>query len=107
MSKFYNLIESQVNLLARLIMEDDQGNVNWAFWNSYVKPKNMRFVINVIASLLYLALLMSVGVYLWNQGIHVMMPSIIQPLGFGKSYQQSQNPYFQLLITLFAMMMLA
>jgi len=104
MSKFYNLIEGQVNNLLRMVMEDDQGQVDWAFWDKYIKPKNVRFIIGLLASLIYLLLLSTLGIYLWNQGIHVMAPGLVQSFGY-QQIQQDPNQYYQLLISMFAFMM--
>lgn len=105
MSRLYNIIEGQVNNLLQLIMTDESGNVDWGFWNQYIKPTSIRLLINVIASILYLMLLMLLGLYLYNQGLHVLAPSVLQPIGYGKVYQQDPNPYYQLLVSLFALMM--
>ena len=101
MSRLYSIIEGQVNNILRIIMEGEQGQVDWDFWSQYITPKYLRVSISLFASIVYLTILSMVGIYLWNQGIATMAPGIVKPFG-NKAVSQDKNQYFQLFITLFA-----
>ncbi len=103
MSRIYNFIEAQINDILRLAVTNDQGDIDWSL-NRWLSPSNVKLVIALISSLCYLLILSMAGIYLWNHGIHAMAPGIVRPFGNG-SYQQFQNQYQQLFITLFAMVM--
>ena len=104
MSRIYNIIEGQVNNILRMTMEGDEGQVDWNFWGQYIAPKNIRIMVNILASIVYLMLFSMLGIYVWNQGIHVMAPNVVKSFG-SKQYKQDKNEYFQLFVTLLAIMM--
>lgn len=105
MSRLYSIIENQINIILRMFFSNDQGQIQQDMLEQYIKPKSLRLVINVLAAFVYLVLLLIAGTYLYNQGLHVMAPSVLAPLGRGKVYQQTNNQYLQLLISLLALMM--
>ena len=85
-------------------MEGEEGQVDWDFWSQYIAPKYIRIIVNLLASIIYLMLFSMLGLYLWNQGIHVMAPNVVKSFG-SKQYKQHKNEYFQLFVTLLAIMM--
>lgn len=102
MSRLFTIIQNQIEAVLRVVMEGDDGQVDWSYWGQFMPPKYLRVIIAFIAGLLYLLVMSVVGMYLWNQGLSVMAPSVIRPFG-SSVYSQSQNPFFQLFITLFAL----
>ena len=78
MSRIYNIIEGQVNNILRMAMEGEEGQVDWDFWSQYIAPKYIRIIVNLLASIIYLMLFSMLGLYLWNQGIHVMAPNVVK-----------------------------
>jgi len=95
------MIETQVNILLRFVLEDDRGNITYG---PYIKgPKMIKPIIQFIALVIYLMVVMFFGLYLWNQGLHVAFPGVVMQLGT-TTYRQLPNPYVQLLVTLVAMM---
>lgn len=104
MSRIYSIIEGQINNILRIVMEGDEGQVDWDFWSQYIAPKYIRVLVNLLASIIYLMIFSVLGIYLWNQGLHVMAPSVLKPFG-NKSYKQDKNEFFQLFVTLLALML--
>jgi hypothetical protein len=103
MSKIYNFIESQVNTILRLALTNDEGQIDFS-GSRFISVGNVQLVISILAALVYLLILAMAGIYLWNQGIHAMAPSVLLSFG-GRSFPQLQNQYQQLFITLLAMVM--
>lgn len=94
MSQLFNMIDNQVQILLRLLIEDDTGNIQYGPW---IKgPKYIRPILSIVTTLVYLAIIVWVGQYLWNQGLVPAMPRIFAPI----------YTYRQLLLTLLALMML-
>lgn len=98
MSKLYSLIEDQVNIILRLIFEDDNGEVA-----GDSAPKYLFLALKLISALFFLLVVLLAGLYLWNYGIAAVFP-IVDAIGEPKP-AQLDNPYMQLVITLLALMM--
>lgn len=105
MSNFYKIIENQVNIILRFVLsEDDKGELQYGSWVS--GPRWVQLFVQVLTLLLFLTIVSIFGVYLWNNGISAVFPNVVQPLGVPPSeIKQRDNPYLQLIITLFALMM--
>lgn len=99
MSKLYNLIEGQVNTFLRFFMETDEGQIRYTDLLS--GPKQIRAFITLASAILFGIVTSLFGLYLWNQGLHPVFPSLIAPIG-GKAFPQSENPFYQLIVTLVA-----
>jgi hypothetical protein len=97
MSKLYNLIEGQVNTLLRFFMETDEGQIRYTDLLS--GPKQIKAFIAIISAVVFGMITILFGLYLWNQGLHPVFPNVIAPIG-KESYPQSENPFFQLIVTL-------
>ncbi len=103
MSKIYNLIENQVNILLRFVMEDDMtGQVNYGAW---IKgPKEIQLAVQVITTLVFIFIALFFGLYLWNYGLQPAFPGLVARID-GSNPAQATNPYSQLILTLLAIMM--
>jgi len=103
MSKIYKLIEEQVNNILRWRLEDDlTGQIQYNQWIS--GPKVVKPIIQLIATFIFLFVVLFFGLYLWNYGLHPAFPGVvakIDPL----NPAQAANPYTQLILTLLALMM--
>jgi hypothetical protein len=100
MSRLYNLIEQQAINVMKLIInqQTDQENVQW--YLQYGGP-----IVSAIATLVFLLVIFVFGLFLWNQGLHAVMPNVVAQIG-GGMYNQYNNPYTQLIVTLIALMMI-
>lgn len=94
MSRIYNIIEGQVNNILRITMEGEDGQVEWDFWSQYIDPKYIRVIVSLIASIIYLMLFSMLGIYLWNQGIHVMAPNVVKAFGNQQFKRQNDSPSY-------------
>ena len=103
MSKIYKLIEEQVNILLRFLLEDEKtGQVHYPAWlpgGKYIKP-----VVQLLTILVFLAVVLIFGVYLWNYGLQPAFPGIVARLD-PMNPSQASNAYTQLVLTLIALMM--
>lgn len=105
MSKIYNMIESQINNLLRFKLEDDwSGEIKYNKWIS--GPKAVKPFVQAITTLIFLAVILTFGLYLWNTGLVPVFPGIVAPID-PTNPSQAANPYVQLILTLLALMMLA
>ena len=95
MSKLYKLIESQIDQMLQVIMRDSQGNIQWGKYGIST-PVYVQYVINLLTTLIFTIVLMTLGLYLWNEGLRKGMPSVFARI----------DSYYQLFITLFALMMI-
>ncbi len=103
MSKIYMLIENQVNNLLRLVMEDDySGQIQYGPWIK--SAKWVQPIVTALTTLIFLAIALSFGIYLWNYGIQPVFPGIVAKID-GLNPAQASNTYVQLIITLIAIMM--
>ena len=104
MSRIYKMIEEQVNNLLRFQLEDDlTGRIQYNQWIS--GPKVIKPIIQLLTTLLFLAVVLFFGVYLWNNGLQPVFPNVIAKLNPADPNQAS-SPYTQLLLTLMALMMI-
>jgi hypothetical protein len=103
MSKIYVLIETQVNNLLRLMMEDDYtGQIQYG---PLIKgPKWVQPIVSLITTLVFLGIALTFGIYLWNYGIQPVFPGIVAKID-GANPAQASSVYLQLVITLIALMM--
>lgn len=101
MSTLYSMIENQINLLLRFFLETDEGEIRYTDLLS--GPKQIKAFITLLSALLFIVLVIFFGLYLWNQGLQPVFPSVISPIGLEKPFEQSKNPFFQLILTLIAL----
>lgn len=102
MSRLYSGLQDQLQNILFVIMQDENGQVQWG---QYITgPVAIRYVISILAVILYAILFFAIGIYLWNQGLSAVAPSVIMPIG-DFNVAQADNPYYQLFITLLAIMM--
>jgi hypothetical protein len=103
MSKIYKLIEDQVNILLRFVLEDEYtGQIQYGKWIS--GPKWVKPFIHLITTLVFLFVVLFFGLYLWNFGLHPVFPGVVAKID-PMNPVQSSNPYSQLVLTLVALMM--
>ena len=103
MSRIYNLIENQVNSILRLLLEDNQtGQVDYSWVGG---PKWIQPIVTLITSVLFLTVLLSFGLYLWNFGLVPVFPGLVAPIS-STNTAQAANPFIQLVITFIALMMI-
>jgi hypothetical protein len=101
MPRLYNLIEDQVSIITRMIMENDYGDVEYG---GFIRsPKWVKPIINLVSVLIYLGILFVGGLFLWNRGLSAVIPAI-SPIGESRP-KQLRNRFTQLLLTLIALMM--
>ncbi len=105
MSRIYNFIQSQVNELLKTALINDDGEFDAGKAGSWLGPGMIPLLIAVMTSLVYILVLSVVGIYLWNNGLHVMAPDVLKPFGSGVVYKQNANQFALLFITLLAMVM--
>lgn len=99
MSTFYAIIESQVNTILKFMFEDRQEQEK-----SWVPgPRWIQLIVQFFTLLVIMFLIAFFGLYLWNRGIHPILPEIISPIDGREG--QFQNPYLQLIVTIIALMM--
>ena len=104
MSRIYNMIEDQVNILLRIVLEDDQtGQINYGSWLS--GPKWVKPLVTLITTVIFLLVIMSFGLYLWNYGLVPVFPGIVARID-ASNPSQASNPFVQLVVTFLALMML-
>lgn len=103
MSKLYKLIEEQVNILLRFIMEDDRGQIQYGKWIQ--GPKWVKPFIQFVTTIIFLLIILAFGLYLWNYGLHPVMPGLIARIDSNNPLQ-ARNPYAQLVLTLLALMLI-
>ncbi len=104
MSKIYNLIESQVNTILRLVLEDDrtgQIDYGWLGGAKYIQP-----LVMFITSVIFLFIILNFGLYLWNFGLAPVFPGLVAPISAANPSQAS-NPLIQLVITFMALMLIS
>jgi hypothetical protein len=102
MSKLYNLIENQVNIVLRILMEDNEtGQIQYGAWIS--GPKWVKPIIALITTIVFLVILLIFGLFLWNNGLHRVMPNVFAEINDNNSYE---NKYTQIVITLLALMLI-
>jgi hypothetical protein len=104
MSKIYTMIENQVNTLLEFTMVDDSGNLQ--FSSLIPNPKWIKPIVQIITAVIYLAIVLFFGLYLWNFGLQPVFPGIIAKIDPANP-AQAANPYTQLILTLLAIMMLS
>lgn len=104
MSKIYKLIEEQVNILLRFVLEDDRtGQIQYGQW---IKgPKWVKPAVQLLTTLVFLAVVLFFGLYLWNFGLQPAFPGLVAKID-SSNPAQAANPYTQLVLTLLAMMMI-
>lgn len=102
MPRLYSLIEDQINNLFRFQMEDENGSVQY---NKYIQgPKMLRPVISFVAAMIFLLIILTFGIYLWNHGLSPVMPNIFMKID-SMNPSQFSNSYIQLFITLLGLSM--
>jgi hypothetical protein len=103
MSRIYALIEEQVNNILRMILEDDEtGQIKW---NGIISgPTRIRPFITFVSFFVFLALILTVGVFFWNKGLQPVFPGIVAKID-SNNPAQAPSEYVQLVTTLFAIMM--
>jgi len=97
------MIENQVNNLLRIKMEDDvTGTISYG---PYLRgPKWVKPFVQILSALIAIGILLFFGQYLWNKGLVPVMPNILAPID-GSSPMQ-QEPLYQLILTLLALLFL-
>ena len=104
MSRIYNLIEDQVNILLRFVLEDDMtGQIQYGRWIR--GPKWVKPAVQLITTIVFIGIILSFGLFLWNYGLHPVFPGVVARIDPSNS-AQAANPYTQLVLTLLALMML-
>lgn len=102
MPKLFDMIEEQINIMLRFVLEDDEtGQVHYNSW--IPGPKWVRPIIYFFSLLIYFLVILMFGLFLWNQGLHVAFPSMVAHIGPGQAFQLA-NPYSQLITSLVALM---
>lgn len=103
MSKIYALIENQVNNILRILLVDDYtGEIKYG---SFIPgPKWVAPVVSILTSLLFLFVVLTFGVFLWNKGLHPLFPNVVAVID-GKNPNQANTEWVQLVLTLFALML--
>lgn len=103
MSKIYKLIEEQVNMILRFVLEDDRtGQIKYGQW---IKgPKEVKPFIHFISLIVFLVLTLTFGLTLWNQGLHPAFPGVVAKIDPSNPLQ-NPNPYVQLVLSLLAVIM--
>jgi hypothetical protein len=102
MSRIYSFLESQVNALLKMVLINSNGEFDAGVASAWLQPGNVQLLITFVTGIAYLVVLSVVGVYLWNNGLHVMAPVVIKPFGSGV-YTQNPNRFAQLFVTLLAL----
>ncbi len=103
MSKIYLLIQEQVNNLLRFVLEDNEtGEIQYSSW--VPGPKWVKPIIQLLTILIFLAVVLFFGLYLWNYGLQPAFPGIVAKLN-PNDPNQASNPYTQLILTLLALIM--
>lgn len=103
MSKIYSLIETQINNILRVVLVDDYtGEIKYG--SMIPGPKWVAPVVSVLTSMVFLLIVLTFGVFLWNKGLHPVFPNIVAPID-GNNPIQSSSPGVQLVLTLFALML--
>lgn len=102
MSRLYNIFYENISLLMRLILEAPDGTID--YYGMFDGPKTVKLFIGVVSTVLFLVLLLTVGVSVWNQGLSTMFPNVISHFGPVKP-MPLQNSAAQFIMTLFAMYM--
>jgi cellobiose-specific phosphotransferase system component IIC len=92
----YSLIESIVRNSLFKALTDEEGNLLGVLEPAIVEP-----LIKVLSFILWIFVVLMIGQFLWNQGIHAVMPSIIKPIG--KGVKQLESPSLQLIVTSIAL----
>lgn len=100
MSRLYTIIENQVNNLLQYLMIDEAGRIQY---NSIIPtPDSIRPAIVILTMMFFIAIVSTLGIFLWNQGLSPLLP--VEPItGSGK---QLKNKYLQLFLTLVSINML-
>ena len=103
MSKIYSLIESQVNNILRIVLVDDYtGEVHYGA--IIPGPKWVAPVVSFLTSVVFLLIVLTFGVFLWNKGLHPVFPNIVAQIN-GNNPAQASSEGMQLVLTLFALML--
>lgn len=101
MSKILSLLSSQVGVLYTMFSRDTSDEVLYG-WDK--GSPSVRLTIQLVTVIVFIMLIVMVGLYLWNRGLHPVFPSIIAPID-GTSLNQFKDPYRQLIVTVLAIMM--
>ena len=102
MAILYNLIESNLNALLNAIYRNQYDQYDFSGIIGNIQA--LQVLLNVLTLVVYIILVFVFGLYLWNQGLSTTL-SFVQPIGMGR-YQQYGNKYAQLLVTLFALLLI-
>lgn len=103
MSKIYSLIESQVNNILRIMLVDDYtGEINYG--TMIPGPKWVAPVVSILTSVVFLMIVLTFGVFLWNKGLHPVFPNVVAVID-SKNPLQASSEGMQLVLTLFALML--
>lgn len=92
----FELIHSVVRNGIFSLLTDAEGNLFGVLEPAIIDP-----IIKLVAFLVWIFIILTVGRFLWNQGIHAVMPSIIKPIG--KSVKQLDSNSLQLIVTAVAL----
>ena len=96
MAIMYSLVETIVRNSIFKLLTDSEGNLLGVLEPAIVEP-----LIKLLSFVLWIVLILMIGQFLWNQGIHSVMPSVIKPIG--KGVKQLDSPSLQLIVTSIAL----
>jgi hypothetical protein len=82
-------------------METEEGDIKYTDLLS--GPKQIKAFITFLSGIIFLILVAIFGLFLWNQGLQPAFPGLVAPIGRLQPLPQSPNPFFQLAITLLAL----
>jgi hypothetical protein len=78
----YQIIEKQISAIFRLTLQDEQGYVLLPTW---LRPSMVGPIISIISLILFLIITLTVGLFLWNEGLVPAFPGVV---GGMKTYSQ-------------------
>lgn len=93
MSKLYSMVETQIGTLVSNMNVDS------------VLGLNLVMFVKIASSIVYIAIVLTFGIYLWNHGFQPLFPGLAAKID-GNDSNQFSNEYAQLIMTLLALMML-
>jgi hypothetical protein len=101
MLNLYHFINYYVDAFFYYLLVDQQtGQVQY---NQYFSSgSTIRFIINITSFLLSVFVMVTLGLFFWNQGLVAAMPNVFKSIGNTFKSSELNNQYLQLLITIVA-----
>lgn len=101
MLNLYHFINYYVDSFFYYLLVDQQsGQIQY---NQYLSNGNsIRFLINLTSFLLSIFVMISLGLFFWNQGLVASMPNVFKSIGTTFKSSEMNNQYLQLLTTIIA-----